>query len=127
MNRLRSWLACLLVVVAVGIGSAPAMADEAATSRDTASSTNDVAVMESFNRQQAELGEAVRIDTERKHQILFFMGITLLILILLTASYGVAMAIYGKQVFVRHMVLAGLSVTLAIAHSVVAIVWFFPF
>jgi hypothetical protein len=55
------------------------------------------------------------------------MGAALLIFIIVTAALGIAMAIYGKRVFVAHMIFAGFSVTLAIAHSVVAIVWFFPF
>jgi hypothetical protein len=37
------------------------------------------------------------------------------------------MALYGKRVFVAHMIFAGFSVTLAIVHSIVAVVWFFPF
>jgi hypothetical protein len=37
------------------------------------------------------------------------------------------MGVYGKQVFVAHMITAGLSVTLAIAHAVAALVWFNPF
>jgi hypothetical protein len=53
--------------------------------------------------------------------------VTLLILILLTAAMGIRMGIYGKDVFVAHMVLAGLTVTLAIAHAIAAIVWFNPF
>ncbi len=131
MNRPRKGLAWLFVVVAMTLSLSPAMGDGPPQARQQSSemtgSANDVAVMEAFNRQKVELGEAVRIDVERKHQILFFMGIALLVLVVLTAAYGVAMAIYGKPVFVRHMVLAGLSVTLAIAHAIVAIVWFFPF
>jgi hypothetical protein len=62
-----------------------------------------------------------------KHEILFIMGVVLLVLIFLTSSMGVAMAMYGKQVFVVHMVSAGLTVFLAVAHAVTSIVWFFPF
>ncbi len=124
-------LAGFCLVVAVILAGSPLAAADTAGPRGgevaAAPATNDLAVMEAFNRQQVELGEAVRIDDERKHQILFIMGIALLVLIVLTAAYGIAMAIYGKQVFVPHMILAGLTVTLAIAHSVVAIVWFFPF
>ena len=131
MIRLHSWIVVIMLVVGMGLDWAPAMADQAPAgdgkTAETARPANDLAVMEAFKRQQDEVGEAVRIDVERKHQILFFMGFALLVLILLTAGYGIAMAIYGKQVFVRHMILAGLSVTLAIAHSIVAIVWFFPF
>ncbi len=98
-----------------------------AETRVTAKEGSDQAVMEAFTRDPIIEGEAVRIELKQKHQILFFMGVSLLLLILTTAYYGIAMGVYGKQVFVRHMVFAGLAVTLAVAHSIVAIVWFFPF
>ena len=74
-------------------------------------------------------GELVESFDERRdqHQILFFMGVLLLVSILLTAGFGVSMAMLGKEVFVPHMIFAGISVFLSIAHAVVAIVWFFPF
>lgn len=62
-----------------------------------------------------------------KHEILFVMGVILLILILSTTSLGIAMAMYGKQVFVAHMISAGLTVFLAVAHAVTSIVWFYPY
>jgi hypothetical protein len=40
---------------------------------------------------------------------------------------GVSMVAFGKQVFLAHMIFAGVSVFLAIVHAVTAIVWFFPF
>jgi len=36
------------------------------------------------------------------------------------------MVVFAKPVFVAHMIFAGFSLTLAIAHAIVAIVWFFP-
>lgn len=89
--------------------------------------SRDSHVLEAFTQQQEIEGEAVKISDEEKQRILFIMGATLLLLLLSTAGVGVAMGVYGKQVFVVHMVLAALSVTLAIAHSVAAVVWFFPF
>lgn len=62
-----------------------------------------------------------------QHKILFYMGVLLLIFVLLTAGFGVSMAMLGKEVFVPHMIFAGLTVFLSIAHAVVAVVWFFPF
>ena len=88
---------------------------------------SDVDVMGTFVQQAIEEGEAIQISDREKNLIMFVMGFTLLILIFTTAFLGIAMVIYGKQVFVTHMVFAGLSVTLALAHSVVAVVWFFPF
>ena len=58
---------------------------------------------------------------------MFVMGVPLLILLLVTGALGIAMGVYGKQVFVAHMVFAGLTMTLALAHAVVGIVWFYPF
>jgi len=66
------------------------------------------------------------ISTEKKHLILFWMGSALLILILLAAGFGIAMGIFDKDVFVWHVLSAGLATTLAIAHGVVAFVWFYP-
>ena len=84
-------------------------------------------VMQAFAELQAAEGEAVKISDQEKHQWLFIMGTTLLVLLLTTAALGIAMGVYGKQVFVAHMITAGLSVTLAIAHAVAALVWFNPF
>ncbi len=71
--------------------------------------------------------EQQRAEMRKKHQILFLMGLVLLISILTTVGLGIAMGVYGKQVFIPHMVMAGISTTLAIVHAVVAIVWFYPF
>lgn len=68
------------------------------------------------------------VDSARwKHRILFLMGLVLLASLLAAAGLGVAMGIYGKPVLVLHMVLAGFSVTLALVHAIVSIIWFFPF
>ena len=85
------------------------------------------AVMEAFNEQALAKAEASELSDERKHQILFIMGVLLLVLLGLTAYFGIAMGIGGKNVFVPHMVSAGLALTLSLAHAVTAVVWFFPF
>lgn len=82
-------------------------------------------VMEAFTESDSERGKS-NISDHRKQQIMFIMGITLLIFLITTVSLGVAMVVYAKPVFVAHMIFAGFSLTLAIAHSIVAIVWFFP-
>jgi len=82
-------------------------------------------VMEQFNQDEAVAPERA-ISTEKKHLILFWMGSALLILILLAAGFGIAMGIFDKDVFVWHVLSAGLATTLAIAHGVVAFVWFYP-
>lgn len=84
-------------------------------------------VLKSFHG--AQRGELVESYDEQRfqHQVMFVMGVTLLLFVLLTAGFGVAMAMLGKDVFLAHMICAGISVFLTIAHSVVAIVWFYPF
>jgi hypothetical protein len=58
---------------------------------------------------------------------MFLLGVPLLIFLLITGVLGIAMGVYGKQVFVPHMVFAGLTVTLAVVHAIVGLVWFYPF
>jgi len=82
-------------------------------------------VMQQFAGED-EVSPQRRIETERKHQILFLMGISLLVLLLITGTLGIAMVAFGKDVFLPHMIFAGLSLTLAAVHSATAIAWFWP-
>jgi len=84
-------------------------------------------VMEVFNQQAIEDAKSTELSDEKKHKILFFMGLGLLILLCATAYLGVSMVVFNKEVFVPHMITAGLTVTLGLAHAVAAVVWFFPF
>jgi hypothetical protein len=84
-------------------------------------------IMQAFSNDKSEKSELVAIEDKTKRLVMFFMGVPLLLLILATVSLGVAMVMYGKRVFVPHMVCAGLSLTLALGHAVVGIVWFYPF
>ena len=84
------------------------------------------AVMQKFAGDVEEAPER-RIETKRKHEILFFMGISLLVLLFLTGGLGVAMVVFDKDVFAAHLVCAGLSLTLAAVHAVTSIAWFWPF
>jgi len=102
------------------------VANEAISSTDTAASDNPMDVIAAFTDKEIDLGPRA-ISTEQKHTILFIMGSSLLVLVMTTAALGISMAIYGKQVFMWHMISAGLTVTLALAHGVAAVVWFFPF
>lgn len=99
--------------------STPTFAEDSAAERAN--------VLKSFVGTQR--GELIASYDEQKnqHKILFYMGVALLLFVFLTAGYGIAMGMLGKEVFVQHMVCAGITVFLAIAHSIVAIVWFFPF
>ncbi len=95
---------------------------------DSDQSANDAhSVLAPFIEQEQVLGEAVAIEDEQKHLILFYMGVALLFLVLTTAFIGLQMAVFGKQLFIQHMISAGFTVFLALAHAVTAIVWFFPF
>lgn len=89
---------------------------------------NATAVMEAFKQQ--EEAAAAAANPERDHQrqvIMFLLGVPLLVLLLITGGLGIAMGIYGKRVFVQHTIFAGLTMTLALVHVVVGLVWFYPF
>jgi len=103
----------------------PFQAAFASSSVEPASNAPTEAMMEQFN-QDVQVAPERAISTQRKHQILFWMGGALLLLILFAAGFGVAMGIFGKDVFIWHVLSAGLATTLAIAHAVVAFVWFYP-
>ena len=84
-------------------------------------------IVEGFITHQSQEHGVKAVSDHRRHQILFVMGACLLIGILATAGFGIAMALFGKEVFLAHMVSAGITVFLAVAHAVTSIVWFFPF
>jgi hypothetical protein len=86
-------------------------------------------VMQSFEQQEkaAEQKKITAVNDKQKHRIMFLLGVPLLFILLTTAALGIAMGVYGKQVFVLHMVFAGLSISLAIVHVIVGLVWFYPF
>jgi hypothetical protein len=88
---------------------------------------NSTQVMRAFTESQVKSDGVIAIADQTKRQIMFLMGIPLLLLLIATAVLGIAMGVYGKQVFVAHMLCAGLSLTLAMAHAVVGVVWFYPF
>jgi hypothetical protein len=116
-------IAWLLLVVLI----LPLAAVVAAETRGTAEEASSAEVLQAFTNQDAEESDIVTVDDKTKRIVMFAMGVPLLILLLATAALGVAMGIYGKPVFVVHMVCAGLSLCLAIAHAVAGIVWFYPF
>lgn len=118
-GRLRAALLvaslCLLALTA-----ARALAADPALENDGAQ------VLQSFAKAPAV---AVTSDAaeQTRRWVMFALGAPLLVLLLITGGLGVAMGVYGKPVFVAHMVFAGLSITLAIVHAIVGIVWFRPF
>ncbi len=91
-----------------------------------AEESSGAAVMAPFKSAEINLQELSDLDQGR-HEILFIMGIILLISIFATSAFGLALGIYGKNVFVPHMIFAGISVFLTVAHAVTAVVWFYPY
>ena len=88
---------------------------------------NSAQILQAFNRQHREAEHAKSITDKDKQRIMFLLGVVLITLVLITGGLGIAMGLYGKPVFVAHMVFAGLSITLAIVHAIVGLVWFYPF
>jgi len=84
-------------------------------------------VMQAFTSQEVKDSDIITIDDKQKRVVMFFLGVPLLILLFITGALGIAMGIFGKPVFVAHMVCAGLSMTLALGHAIVGVVWFYPF
>lgn len=90
---------------------------------------NGVAVLEAFDHQQTQrVNQASELSDHGKRVIMFALAVPLFLLLLATAGLGIATGVYGKQrLFIPHMVCAGLTITLAIAHVIAGIVWFYPF
>ncbi len=90
---------------------------------------NGIQVLEAFDKQkeEKEKQDQDQISAHKKQVIMFLIGIPLLILLLITGALGIAVGIFDKPWFVAHMVLAGLTMTLAIVHLIVGLVWFYPF
>jgi len=91
------------------------------------SSSEDIKAIETFNKLRYDEVGILKVEAQKKHKILFIMGVCLLLGILSTAGLGLAMVLGDKPVFMWHMAIAGITVTLAIAHAVTSMIWFFPF
>ena len=98
-----------------------------ANAEDTNQAGDSAQILQAFNRQHREAEHAKSITEKDKQRIMFLLGVVLITLVLITGGLGIAMGLYGKPVFVAHMVFAGLSITLAIVHAIVGLVWFYPF
>lgn len=98
-----------------------------AHAEDTSQSGDSAQILQAFNKQHREAEHAKSITEKDKQRIMFLLGVALITLVLITGGLGIAMGLYGKPVFVAHMVFAGLSITLAIVHAIVGVVWFYPF
>jgi hypothetical protein len=98
-----------------------------AHAEDTPHEGEGAQILEAFNKQHRETEHAKSITDKDKQRVMFLLGVSLLTLVLITGGLGIAMGLFGKSVFVAHMIFAGLSMTLAVVHAVVALVWFYPF
>ncbi len=87
----------------------------------------DIMAIQTFNKRRYDELGLLKVEAQRKHKILFIMGVCLLLGIFTTTGLGLAMALGDKPVFMWHMAAAGITVTLAIAHAVTSMIWFFPF
>lgn len=94
---------------------------------DAPQKMDSVQVMEAFEHQANQSAVDKSPSDQEKRLIMFIIGVPLLVLLLTTGALGIAMAVYGKQVFVLHMVFAGFTATLAVVHVIVGLVWFYPF
>ena len=119
LARPRRGMRLLLSVLLALNAVLPAHAAEAGPGNEGAQ------VLQSFEKSQpaAVVDETLRT----RHKVMFLLGIPLLVLLLITGALGVATGLFGKPLFVLHMLFAGLSVTLAIVHAIVGLVWFYPF
>jgi len=116
----RALLSCCLLLLAQ-VCACPADAQPTATQ-------NGPQILEQFNRQQPQRQSGVSVIAQHERQVIMFsIGAVLLALLIGTASVGIAVAVFGKPLFLLHMILAGLTVTVALVHVVVGLVWFYPF
>jgi hypothetical protein len=83
-------------------------------------------VLQSFEHEAPGAAQDKQGDQTRRW-VMFGLGAPLLLLLLATGALGIAMGVYGKPVYLAHMICAGLSITLAIVHAIVGLVWFLPF
>lgn len=114
--------------VSLGFDAYAAAGSDALGTQSTVSNMReDLQAIQTFNKLRENQTGVLKVEAQKKHKILFIMGVCLLVGILTTAGLGLAMVLGDKQLFMWHMAVAGATVTLAIAHAVTSIIWFFPF
>ena len=121
-NRTRQVISLLMLTASLSfIPTLTAHAEETTPAGESAQ------ILQDFNKQHRDAEHAKSITDKTKQRVMFMLGVTLLTLVLITGALGLAMGLYGKQVFVAHMVFAALSVVMGLVHAVVGLVWFYPF
>jgi len=129
-DMVRHFVSLLLLFLFISLFPQIILANSKDTEPPNAESSRNPSesqVIQAFTSQDDIESEIIKIDDQRKRQIMFAMGVPLLIFILITAGLGIAMGVFGKDVYVAHMIFAGLSLTLALGHAIVGVVWFWPF
>ncbi len=130
----------LAAALALGACLAPAQAAEAirpassvqntgnAQPADDPQATNGAAILKAFDDAQVQrVKQASELNDHGKRTIMFALAVPLFILLMITGGLGIATGVFGKKLFIPHMIFAGLSLTLALAHAIAGIVWFYPF
>jgi hypothetical protein len=121
-------LALLAAPLAVAADATPGANPPGSSQAAAADSSNGAALLEAFDRQQNQrVNGASALTDQKKHFIMFSLSVPLFVLLLITGGFGIATGVYGKKLYIPHMIFAGLTVTLALAHAIAGIVWFFPF
>lgn len=127
ISPMRAMLVCCLLLLAQA-GTCLAQAPAQTPAQAPPAAQNGPQILEQFSQRQPQRQSGVSvIDQHERQVIMFSIGAALLALLIGTASVGIAVAVFGKQLFLVHMILAGLTVTLALVHVVVGMVWFYPF
>ena len=122
---LQKWIATLLLAFAVGtICWMPSPAYAADTPTDQQVMSGFSPEVQSQNTLAPQVFNSNADNTRR--WVMFALAVPLLILLLITGGLGISMGLYGKDLFLPHLIFAGLSITLAIAHAIVGLVWFRP-
>ncbi len=123
--------ACLVPMAEAAESAKTASAVQSAADAQTsnnAQSMNGTAVLEAFDQQQVQrVKQSSELNDHNKRIIMFALAVPLFVLLLITGGLGIATGVYGKKLFIPHMIFAGLTVTLALAHAIVGVVWFYPF
>jgi hypothetical protein len=120
MSALR-YASTILAILLSFLTMLPAYAQEAPPA------DNGAQILNEFNNQNRSDIRAKAIPLKEKQQIMFLLGLGVILLVIITGGLGLAMGVFGKPLFVAHMLFAALSITLAIAHAIVGLVWFYPF
>lgn len=125
--RGRLFSALLTLLLGLGGPCLALAASPATPAHEGATMQQDLSAMQQFNRLHDNETGLLKVKQKTQHRILFWMGLGLVLFLFMTAGFGLAMVFGGRQVFVWHMLCAGATITLALAHAVTSIIWFYPY